>query len=93
MQKTKDSSSEVVNFDPTLDKRVENIRNLVDSYMQIVTDNIKDLVPKLIMALMVNRVCDFVVSYLLFIHTKVVCCRRKIFFELRYKLTYIQQMR
>jgi len=58
-KKTKDSSSEVVNFDPTLDKRVENIRNLVDSYMQIVTDNIKDLVPKLIMALMVNRTKDF----------------------------------
>lgn len=56
---TKMGDDQVINFDPTLDKRVENIRNLVDSYMHIVMDNIKDIVPKIIMALMVNKTKDF----------------------------------
>jgi len=51
--------SDVVNFDPTLDKRVENIRNLVDSYLSIVRQHVKDIVPKIIMTLMVNNTKEF----------------------------------
>jgi len=51
--------SDVINFDPTLDKRVENIRNLVDSYLSIIRDHIKDIVPKIIMTLMVNNTKEF----------------------------------
>ena len=48
--------SEVIVFDPTLGQRVETIRNMVDSYMGIIKCNIKDLIPKVVMALMVNEV-------------------------------------
>ena len=47
---------EVSSMDPQLERQVETIRNLVDSYMRIVTKTIKDLVPKAIMHLIVNRV-------------------------------------
>merc|ERR1739848_937173 len=40
--------------DPQLERQVETIRNLVDSYMKIVTKTCKDLVPKTIMFLMIN---------------------------------------
>lgn len=36
--------------------QVETIRNLVDSYMRIITKTIKDLVPKAIMHLIVSQV-------------------------------------
>ena len=44
-------------LDPALERQVETIRNLVDSYMRIVTKTIRDLVPKAIMFLTVNNVC------------------------------------
>jgi len=40
--------------DPQLERQVETIRNLVDSYMDIVTKTTRDLVPKTIMYLMIN---------------------------------------
>ena len=59
-------------MDPALERQVETIRNLVDSYMRIITKTIRndfyffkfnsenifegDLVPKAIMHLIVNRV-------------------------------------
>lgn len=43
-------------MDPQLERQVETIRNLVDSYMRIVTKTISDLVPKWIMLLIVNKV-------------------------------------
>ncbi|KAI6192009.1 Dynamin GTPase [Aphelenchoides bicaudatus] len=46
-------------MDPQLERQVETIRNLVDSYMRIVTKTISDLVPKWIMLLIVNKVTDF----------------------------------
>jgi dynamin GTPase len=46
-------------MDPQLERQVETIRNLVDSYMRIVTKTIRDLVPKCIMALIVNRIAEF----------------------------------
>lgn len=43
-------------MDPQLERQVETIRNLVDSYMRIVTKTIRDMVPKAIMYLIVNKV-------------------------------------
>lgn len=43
-------------MDPQLERKVETIRNLVDSYMAIVNKCIRDLMPKTIMHLMINNV-------------------------------------
>lgn len=45
--------------------KVETIRNLVDSYMKIVTKTTRDLVPKTIMNLMINNAKDFIMAELL----------------------------
>merc|ERR1740129_1298692 len=47
-------------IDPQLERQVETIRNLVDSYMKIVTKTCRDLVPKSIMYLMINDVKQFI---------------------------------
>ncbi|XP_015784186.1 dynamin isoform X3 [Tetranychus urticae] len=52
-------------LDPQLERQVETIRNLVDSYMKIVTKTFRDLVPKIIMHLMINNAKDFIYSELL----------------------------
>ena len=44
---------------------METIRNLVDSYMKIVTKTTRDLVPKTIMHLMINNTKDFIMAELL----------------------------
>lgn len=46
-------------MDPQLERQVETIRNLVDSYMRIVTKTIRDLVPKTMMHLLINDVSFF----------------------------------
>jgi len=51
--------------DPQLERQVETIRNLVDSYMKIVTKTCRDLVPKIIMALMINDAKSFINGELL----------------------------
>jgi len=51
--------------DPQLERQVETIRNLVDSYMKIVTKTCRDLVPKVIMALMINDAKTFIQGDLL----------------------------
>lgn len=51
--------------DPALERQVETIRNLVDSYMRIVTKTFRDLVPKIIMFLMINNTKDFIFGELL----------------------------
>lgn len=43
-------------IDPQLERQVETIRNLVDSYMAIVNKTVRDLMPKTIMHLMINNV-------------------------------------
>lgn len=43
-------------MDPQLERQVETIRNLVESYMSIVSKNIQDGVPKTVMYTMVNKV-------------------------------------
>jgi len=52
-------------LDPTLERQVETIRNLVDSYMRIVTKTFRDLVPKVIMFLMINDTKSFIFGELL----------------------------
>ncbi|RCN33354.1 dynamin family protein [Ancylostoma caninum] len=63
-----DENQEVVeetSMDPQLERQVETIRNLVDSYMRIITKTIKDLVPKAIMHLIVSQVTQFMHDELL----------------------------
>nr|XP_043867770.1 dynamin-1a isoform X11 [Solea senegalensis] len=57
-----DSSSEnfMHSMDPQLERQVETIRNLVDSYMAIVNKTVRDLIPKTIMHLMINNTKEFI---------------------------------
>uniref|UniRef100_A0A8C2KGA5 dynamin GTPase n=1 Tax=Cyprinus carpio TaxID=7962 RepID=A0A8C2KGA5_CYPCA len=50
------SDSFMHSMDPQLERQVETIRNLVDSYMGIVNKTVRDLMPKTIMHLMINNV-------------------------------------
>uniref|UniRef100_A0A8C9YA39 Dynamin-2 n=1 Tax=Sander lucioperca TaxID=283035 RepID=A0A8C9YA39_SANLU len=58
-------TSDTVSMDPQLERQVETIRNLVDSYIGIVNKSIRDLMPKTIMHLMINSAKDFIHSELL----------------------------
>uniref|UniRef100_A0A8D2ZKL5 Interferon-induced GTP-binding protein Mx n=1 Tax=Scophthalmus maximus TaxID=52904 RepID=A0A8D2ZKL5_SCOMX len=57
--------SDTFSMDPQLERQVETIRNLVDSYIGIINKSIRDLVPKTIMHLMINSAKDFIHSELL----------------------------
>ncbi|KPP68830.1 dynamin-3-like [Scleropages formosus] len=57
--------SDTFSMDPQLERQVETIRNLVDSYMAIVNKTIRDLMPKTIMHLMIISVKDFINAELL----------------------------
>ncbi|KAE8583045.1 hypothetical protein XENTR_v10020416 [Xenopus tropicalis] len=59
------SDSFMHSMDPQLERQVETIRNLVDSYMAIVNKTIRDLMPKTIMHLMIINTKDFIHSDLL----------------------------
>ncbi|KAM4629353.1 dynamin 3a [Polymixia lowei] len=58
-------ASETFSIDPQLERQVETIRNLVDSYMNIIDKAVRDLMPKTIMHLMINNVKEFIGSELL----------------------------
>nr|NP_001259588.1 shibire, isoform N [Drosophila melanogaster]AGB95430.1 shibire, isoform N [Drosophila melanogaster] len=60
-----ESASEESSSDPQLERQVETIRNLVDSYMKIVTKTTRDMVPKAIMMLIINNAKDFINGELL----------------------------
>ncbi|XP_056426487.1 dynamin-2 isoform X2 [Hyla sarda] len=60
-----DVQENTFSMDPQLERQVETIRNLVDSYMAIVNKSIRDLMPKTIMHLMINNAKDFIHSELL----------------------------
>ncbi|TRY57165.1 hypothetical protein DNTS_003262 [Danionella cerebrum] len=49
-------------MDPQLERQVETIRNLVDSYMSIVNKTVRDLIPKTVMHLMINNLPRAVVT-------------------------------
>ena len=46
----------MASMDPQLERQVETIRNLVDSYLKIIHKTQRDLVPKTTMHLIVNEV-------------------------------------
>ncbi|XP_052221470.1 dynamin-1-like isoform X6 [Dreissena polymorpha] len=54
------SKDDLGSMDPQLERQVETIRNLVDSYTKIVGKTQRDLVPKTIMHLIVNNVKEFI---------------------------------
>ncbi|XP_023666829.1 dynamin-1a isoform X4 [Paramormyrops kingsleyae] len=64
---TEDSGSDgfMHSMDPQLERQVETIRNLVDSYMAIVNKTVRDLMPKTIMHLMINNTKEFINAELL----------------------------
>lgn len=51
-----DVPADTFSMDPQLERQVETIRNLVDSYTGIINKSIRDLMPKTIMHLMINNV-------------------------------------
>ena len=59
------TKDELGSMDPQLERQVETIRNLVDSYMKIINKTQRDLVPKTIMFLCVNNVKEFIGAELL----------------------------
>ncbi|KAM9794558.1 dynamin-1a isoform X7 [Syngnathus typhle] len=59
------SDSFMNSMDPQLERQVETIRNLVDSYMAIVNKTVRDLMPKTIMHLMINNCKEFINAELL----------------------------
>jgi len=61
----KDESYNSSSLDPQLERQVETIRNLVDSYMRIVNKTTRDIVPKTVMHLVVNNTKDFIHAELL----------------------------
>ncbi|XP_028817568.1 dynamin 3a isoform X2 [Denticeps clupeoides] len=64
-EKDEDGQSENSNsMDPQLERQVETIRNLVDSYLNIVYKCIRDLLPKTIMHFIINSLKDFIHSEL-----------------------------
>ncbi|XP_077053651.1 dynamin-2 isoform X1 [Siphateles boraxobius] len=58
-------AADSLSMDPQLERQVETIRNLVDSYIGIVNKSIRDLMPKAIMHLMINSAKEFIHSELL----------------------------
>jgi len=50
---------EETSLDPQLERQVETIRNLVESYMRIVTKTFRDLVPKFIMHFLINSTKEY----------------------------------
>lgn len=53
--------------DPHLEREVETIRNLVKSYVKIVSKTFKDMVPKYLTKLVINSMKDFIVGDTLYI--------------------------
>lgn len=58
-------ASKTSSLDPILERQVETIRNLVASYMRIVTKTTRDMVPKIIMHLMITQCKMFIMGELL----------------------------
>lgn len=64
-EKQEQGETQSQSLDPMLERQVETIRNLVDSYMRIVTKTTRDMVPKAIMMLIINNIKDFINGELL----------------------------
>ncbi|XP_067662748.1 dynamin-1-like isoform X2 [Haliotis asinina] len=59
------SKDDIGSMDPQLERQVETIRNLVDSYMKIINKTQRDLVPKTIMHMIINNLKEFINTDLL----------------------------
>ncbi|ELT92970.1 hypothetical protein CAPTEDRAFT_98909 [Capitella teleta] len=59
------SKDDIGSMDPQLERQVETIRNLVDSYLRIIHKTQRDLVPKIVMHMIVNELKEFIGSELL----------------------------
>ncbi|XP_060524196.1 dynamin [Cylas formicarius] len=64
-EESSNESGSSSSMDPQLERQVETIRNLVDSYMRIVTKTTRDLVPKTVMHMIINNCKDFINGELL----------------------------
>eukprot|EP00055_Hartaetosiga_balthica_P003852 m.9176 g.9176 ORF g.9176 m.9176 type:complete len:818 (-) comp3388_c1_seq1:75-2528(-) len=51
--------------DPVLERQVETIRNLVDSYMSIIMKTLRDQIPKVCMHMMINYIKEFISTELM----------------------------
>ncbi|XP_072429648.1 dynamin 3a isoform X5 [Chiloscyllium punctatum] len=60
-----ETGADNLSIDPQLERQVETIRSLVESYMCIINKTIRDLMPKIIMHLMINNTKDFINAELL----------------------------
>ena len=67
------NKDDVGSIDPQLERQVETIRNLVDSYLKIVHKTQRDIVPKTVMHLIVNEVQHTAFSVKCFL-TCYACC-------------------
>lgn len=59
------ADSELGSLDPMVERQVETIRNLVDSYQRIVCKNIQDVVPKACMCMIICKAKEFISQELL----------------------------
>lgn len=59
-EKEDGTKDENISMDPQLERQVETIRNLVDSYIKLIYKTQRDLVPKTIMHLIVNDIKEFI---------------------------------
>ena len=55
-----DGSQDAGSLDPQLERQVETIRSLVDSYMHIIVKTVKDIIPKTVMHLLMNETKDYI---------------------------------
>lgn len=61
----KSLQGEIGTLDPQMERQVETIRNLADSYIKIVSKTVRDLVPKTVMFFIINNVKEFIGQELL----------------------------
>lgn len=60
LENAQDDGSFGQTLDPLLERQVETIRNLVDSYIKIITKKIKDQIPKIVTCFLINRIKEFI---------------------------------
>ncbi len=65
MQLAPRQDADLGSVDPQLERQVETIRALVESYTSIVSKTVRDTVPKTIMYMMVNHLKDYIHTDLL----------------------------
>ena len=59
-KETKENSDDFGIADPLLERQVETIRSLVESYIKIINKTIRDFIPKVIMHIVINNVSNFI---------------------------------